>query len=318
MTRTCTKSTSKYKKRSSKTAEQEMKLFGIEESFKSRFDKLFGLLQAAYNIVDISHTSGSTTPENDGPVQSEHRVLIPLEPNSNEDLGSPRIVKNIDIRSEISSQVAYFDLEKDNGSVQNCQLEKDLFVMSTVYLDQMSKKPSFNSNRQSSINSSNKSLQKDGFGNKDKKDKDAKTSSSGTGSLGSCRIPKEKSSSLRNTGNLISKLRQDTSRMSSQICSRKLSNKTDDQWNFFWNKKRLQIRVHQETNLTGNTTNTIVSTKYGNFTSRDLSKQRACLKKLEIYSQSHGGKQLRKTIVQTSKSTVAGVVQGKFIPIMQL
>ncbi|CAC5406580.1 unnamed protein product [Mytilus coruscus] len=52
--------------------------------------------------------------------------------------------------------------------------------------------------------------------------------------------------------------------------------------------------------------------------STDLSKQRAFLKKLEIYSQLHGGKELRKTIVQNSRSTVAGVVQGKLIPIMQL
>ncbi|CAC5406786.1 unnamed protein product [Mytilus coruscus] len=52
--------------------------------------------------------------------------------------------------------------------------------------------------------------------------------------------------------------------------------------------------------------------------STDLSKQRAFLKKLEIYSQLHGGKERRKTIVQNSRSTVAGVVQGKLIPIMQL
>ncbi|CAC5368279.1 unnamed protein product [Mytilus coruscus] len=42
--------------------------------------------------------------------------------------------------------------------------------------------------------------------------------------------------------------------------------------------------------------------------STDLSKQRAFLKKLEIYSQLHGGKELRKTIVQNSRSTVAGVI----------
>ncbi|CAC5402216.1 unnamed protein product [Mytilus coruscus] len=56
------------------------------------------------------------------------------------------------------------------------------------------KKPSFNTNRQSSMYSSNKSLQRGGFGNKDKKDKDAKTSNSGTGSWGSFRIPKKQSS----------------------------------------------------------------------------------------------------------------------------
>ncbi|CAC5406862.1 unnamed protein product [Mytilus coruscus] len=56
------------------------------------------------------------------------------------------------------------------------------------------KNPSFNTNRQSSINSSNKSLQRGGFGNKDRKDKDVKTSNSGTGSCGSFRIPKKQSS----------------------------------------------------------------------------------------------------------------------------
>ncbi|CAC5368276.1 unnamed protein product [Mytilus coruscus] len=76
----------------SRRAELEMKLFSIEESFDKRFDKLFGLLQAANKSADSSHTE-------------ERRPLIPLDPNLNEDLGSPRIVRDFDERSEISLQV---------------------------------------------------------------------------------------------------------------------------------------------------------------------------------------------------------------------
>ncbi|CAC5358390.1 unnamed protein product [Mytilus coruscus] len=353
MVRTGNKSsTSKSKKRSSKTAELEMKLFSIEESFEKRFDKLSGLLQAANKSADSSHTGGSATQENDVtrmdnvPVQRERRPLIPLDPNLNEDLGSPRIVRDFDERSEISLQVDRRErrdllglisdheesdtqsvsshlLDKNSNakktdrfskylssSVQNISTvdenssgnitcnnkvdrlaknfkddlpgdnsdqsvglilddsqvkilsyswrtqhperlsaykdeyrscfpvhEKSLPVLQVPSLDDMLKpmikrvhtnktvkswdkqkqlfsqpvkqieklsysgqKPSFNTNRQSSINSSNKSLQRGDFGNKDKKDKDAKTSNSGTGSWGSFRIPKKQSSRLRDTG----------------------------------------------------------------------------------------------------------------------
>ncbi|CAC5392829.1 unnamed protein product [Mytilus coruscus] len=129
MARTGNKSSSsKSKKRSSKTAELEMKLFSIEESFDKRFDKLFGLLQAANKSADSSHTGGSATQENDVTridnvlVQRERRPLIPLDPNLNEDLGSSRIVRDIDERSEISLQVdrreneiCWDDLPEDNS-----------------------------------------------------------------------------------------------------------------------------------------------------------------------------------------------------------
>ncbi|VDI81590.1 Hypothetical predicted protein [Mytilus galloprovincialis] len=74
-----------------KTTDIEMKLFSLEESVAKRFDKLFGLLQAAHKIADSSHTGGSATQENDitrmdnVPVQRERRPLTPLEPNLNEE-----------------------------------------------------------------------------------------------------------------------------------------------------------------------------------------------------------------------------------------
>ncbi|CAC5406640.1 unnamed protein product [Mytilus coruscus] len=149
-------STSKSKKRSSKTAELEMKLFSIEESFDKRFDKCFGLLQAANKSADSSNTGGSATQENDVtrmdnvPVQRERRRLIPLDPNLNEDLGSPRIVRDVVERSEISLQVdrrERRDLlglisdheESDTQSVSSHLLDKNSNVKKTdrfsKYLD---------------------------------------------------------------------------------------------------------------------------------------------------------------------------------------
>ncbi|CAC5406869.1 unnamed protein product [Mytilus coruscus] len=138
-----TSSSSKSKKRSSKTAELEMKLFSIEESFDKRFDKLFGLLQAANKSADSSHTGGSATQENDVtrmdnvPVQRERRPLIPLDPNLNEDLGSPRIVRDFDERSEISLQVDRRERQDLLGLISDHE-ESDTQSVSSHLLDKNS------------------------------------------------------------------------------------------------------------------------------------------------------------------------------------
>ncbi|CAC5406936.1 unnamed protein product [Mytilus coruscus] len=144
MARTSNKSsTSKSKKRSSKTAELERKLFSIEESFDKRFDKLFGLLQVANKSVDSSHTGGSATQENDDtrmdnvPVQRERRPLIPLDPNSNEDLGSSRIVRDFDEPSEISLQVDRRERRDLLGLISDHE-ESDTQSVSSHLLDQNS------------------------------------------------------------------------------------------------------------------------------------------------------------------------------------
>lgn len=135
--------TSKSKKRSSKTADIEMKLFSLEESFDKRFDKLFGLLQAANKSADSSHTGGSATQENEVtrmdnvPVQRERRPLIPLEPNLNEDLGSPRIVRDFDERSEISLQVDRRERRDLLGLISDHE-ESDTQSVSSHFLDKNS------------------------------------------------------------------------------------------------------------------------------------------------------------------------------------
>ncbi|CAG2256615.1 unnamed protein product [Mytilus edulis] len=334
--------TSKSKRRSSKTADIEMKLFSLEESFDKRFDKYFGLLQTANKSADSSHTGKINTIGNnfnkvdrlanifkdDLPGDNSDESVVPslddmLEPMIKR-VHTNKTVKSWDKQKQLFSQpvkqieklaysgqvasrmgiisISYMQqalgtllgyLENDNASEENCQLVKDFFAMSTKSLDQVGragafhhmirrkcaatdaginnlndiqakvlylplsddgvfgqglekqlekrkeqreqledllpefhknnkrkldydscdscsnkqtkftgnstynnynnnyKKPSFNTNRQSSLNSSHKSLQRGGFGNKGKKDKDTKTSNSGTGSWGSFRIPKK-------------------------------------------------------------------------------------------------------------------------------
>ncbi|CAC5406870.1 unnamed protein product [Mytilus coruscus] len=78
------------------------------------------------------------------------------------------------------------NLENDNASEENCQLVKDLFAMSTKSLDQMGRAGAFHhiirrkcAATDAGINNLNDiQAKRGGFGNKDKKDKDAKPSNS--------------------------------------------------------------------------------------------------------------------------------------------
>ena len=52
--------------------------------------------------------------------------------------------------------------------------------------------------------------------------------------------------------------------------------------------------------------------------STDSSKRKAFLNSLDNYSEPHGGQVLRKTTMLSFESSIAGVVQGKLIPLMHL
>ncbi|CAC5408398.1 unnamed protein product [Mytilus coruscus] len=94
MARTTKDSSSKKKKRVSKTAELENKLTSIEESS---------------TVTDVSQSGGLATQRESSdniPSAGEHRLIISLNANLDEDLGSPR-VRNVDFdnRSEISLHI---------------------------------------------------------------------------------------------------------------------------------------------------------------------------------------------------------------------
>lgn len=101
------------KKRSSKTAELEMRINSMEDKIDSRFEQMMTLLGTfrqdfENNKSEPSRTGGFATQREKGAVDNDphgvRRPLIPLEPNLDEDLGSPRISRvNLDF-DEISLQ----------------------------------------------------------------------------------------------------------------------------------------------------------------------------------------------------------------------
>ncbi|VDI57258.1 Hypothetical predicted protein [Mytilus galloprovincialis] len=70
-------------------------------------------------------------------LQRERRPLIPLEPNLNEDLGSPRIVRDFDERSEISLQVDRREGRDLLGLISDHE-ESDTQSVSSHFLDKNS------------------------------------------------------------------------------------------------------------------------------------------------------------------------------------
>ncbi|CAG2254040.1 unnamed protein product [Mytilus edulis] len=143
-----TKTTGKAKKKPSKSTalqqEYDKKIQGLQDNFDSKFDTLFSMMQSLANvrgannesIVQNRDTQGmprsETNPdsrgqnrETQGLLRSDTlRPIIPLVSNLDEDLGSPRISRNIDFdaRSEISIHVNPIerdilgDIRSDNES----------------------------------------------------------------------------------------------------------------------------------------------------------------------------------------------------------
>lgn len=110
----------KKKKRVSKTAELETKINALEERFDKKLDRFFDfLLKQSSTAVSGGAVTTAVSDSQPGGIATQHepnevdndssgvrRPLISLDPNLDEDLGSPRISRNVDIdaRSEISIQ----------------------------------------------------------------------------------------------------------------------------------------------------------------------------------------------------------------------
>ncbi|CAG2257755.1 unnamed protein product [Mytilus edulis] len=117
MARTTKDSSSKKKKRVSKTAELENKLTSMEDRFDKKIDMLFAVLNkscattGSSTVAEISQSGGLATQREQSsdnvPSTGERRPVISLNANLDEDLGSPRIIRNIDFdnRSEISLHI---------------------------------------------------------------------------------------------------------------------------------------------------------------------------------------------------------------------
>lgn len=130
MSRTQKDAASTKKKRVSKTAsmqaEFDARIKTIESNFDKRFDQLFNLVEnrlttsgsTASSNVDENTTNHNTNDQNRGFLPrsdcregdvppGDNRPILPLEPNLDHYMGSPRISRNtdFDVRSEISLQV---------------------------------------------------------------------------------------------------------------------------------------------------------------------------------------------------------------------
>ncbi|VDI27962.1 Hypothetical predicted protein [Mytilus galloprovincialis] len=117
MARTTKDASSKKKKRVSKTAELENKLNSMEDRFDKKMDMLFAVMNkscatiGSSTVAQVSQSGGLATQREQSsdnvPSTGERRPVISLNANLDEDLGSPRIIRNIDFdnRSEISLHI---------------------------------------------------------------------------------------------------------------------------------------------------------------------------------------------------------------------
>lgn len=117
MARTTKDASSKKKKRVSKTAELENKLNSMEDRFDKKLDMLFAVMNkscatiGSSTVAQVSQSGGLATQREQSsdnvPSTGERRPVISLNANLDEDLGSPRIIRNIDFdnRSEISLHI---------------------------------------------------------------------------------------------------------------------------------------------------------------------------------------------------------------------
>ncbi|CAG2219558.1 unnamed protein product [Mytilus edulis] len=145
-----TKTTGKAKKKPSKSSvlqqEYDKKLKGLQDNFDNKFETLFNMMQSLANVrgainndsvVQNRDTQGKprseTNPDSRGQNRDTQgllrsdtlRPIIPLVSNLDEDLGTPRISRNIDFdaRSKISIHVN--PIERDIlGDIRSDNLTK--------------------------------------------------------------------------------------------------------------------------------------------------------------------------------------------------
>ncbi|VDI32325.1 Hypothetical predicted protein [Mytilus galloprovincialis] len=112
MARTTKDSSSKKKKRVSKTAELENKLTSMEDRFDKKMDMLFAVMNkscattGSSTVAQVSQSGGLATQREQSsdnvPSTGERRPVISLNANLDEDLGSPRIIRNIDFDNRLA------------------------------------------------------------------------------------------------------------------------------------------------------------------------------------------------------------------------
>lgn len=102
-----TKVGKKRKSRTSKTEVLENRIEGLENRVDANFFKLFNMMNSKASRDTGDSVTQIPTDRQDNDPNGVRRPVLPLEPNLEEDLGSPRIVRatDFDARSEISLQV---------------------------------------------------------------------------------------------------------------------------------------------------------------------------------------------------------------------